>query len=71
MQFTIFKTSDDYNQKPPHPKATLYSTGNTYVIEINTLEELLHIIKDLKEEVIVSVDDCGEFSLEVYDTWRE
>lgn len=39
--------------------------------EFNTLEELINWIKEINQEVIISLNHLGEDVIEIYDTYRE
>lgn len=63
MIFSIEKTSAPYSKKKPCKKAK--KTKDGFQIEINTLEELMELIKQ-EGQVIVS-----EGEIEIYDDYRE
>jgi hypothetical protein len=62
MKFLVWRTSID---------------DNKYEVEINTLEELMTLVKDEKEEIIIGLESYGFDSkkydgyIEIYDDWRE
>lgn len=57
MEFIIDKASN-YKDKPCD-KATEIKLGHTtgYKIEINTLEELMNLMTELKEDIVISLSD--------------
>lgn len=82
MIFRIFKTSwrvipkekpfEKYFEKPCE-KAYIKDNGNgkiEWYIEINTLEDLIKLQKEVNEEFIFNVESPQPF-IEIYDFWRE
>lgn len=59
----------------------LSKEGDTFFIEINTIEELVGMINDIKKTYDKGVDDIivhpswhekpNQFTIEIYDTYRE
>lgn len=82
MRFKICRSSDFYitfNEIPPCKNAVIVE-GQVMVrekvryiphweVDINTLEELLELQKEVEHPLIVSYDDTLE--IEIYDDWRE
>lgn len=84
MKFIIYRTNEWYwdgNTPNPECPGTIQETlpkygkdTKVYTIEINTLEELIKLKKDLNEPLIIFDGDDYGFSLpvlEIYDTYRE
>jgi len=78
MKFTITRTSTWYDKKP-YKNAIEEEYINIWgqkqkewVIEINTLEELLKLQKE-EGDIIIKNDILGnnKLALEIYDTYRE
>ena len=55
MKGKIYKTSNPFNEKE---------------IEINTLDDLMELIKK-EGAIIVAINKDGQLDLELYDTYRE
>ena len=68
--FEISRTSDWQGKNKPCKKAKKLRKnefGETrYVIDINSLEELIEVLQEVGSPLIMS-----EHSLEIYDDWRE
>lgn len=48
--------------------------NHRFDVEINTLEDLIALIKEVEQPIILSVAEWpykGELSIEIYDDWRE
>lgn len=78
MKFIVVRTSyrDEEGKKPCKNcfqeeiiKKNGYK-GNKWVIEINSLEELMEFQKDIGEEIIISRYEEGNY-IEIYDDYRE
>lgn len=69
MRYTIYRTSDIFKEYRPCEKAELQSIDergySRYTIEINTLEDLQELIKDVGSIII------DENTIEIYDDYRE
>ena len=74
MTFEIWKTSD-YDERPCKNAKLAKDEANQFVIDIDTLEELMELIEktERKRIVLFSKDDSiGDLpGIEVYDTYRE
>lgn len=73
MKFVIYKASDGFNSYPkPCEKAYLKPTGNGFYqfakweVEINSLEDLLSLMKETDNELILSED-----RIIIYDDYVE
>ena len=68
MKYRVGRTSDFWGGNKPCSKAFTESTEDypTYYIEINTLEELNELIREVGCQVIIDED-----SIEIYDGYRE
>ncbi len=80
MKFEIFKTSEWRSENPPHPRAVLEEglrNEPIWVIEIESLEDLISFTKGLRDgEIVISVFDPSYGkealpALEIYDSFRE
>ena len=77
MKFLITRTDHSRKDEKPCDGAYLdsekgYDKNIKYwFIDINTLEDLLLLVKNVEEEVIISENIDGNYSLEIYDNWRE
>lgn len=69
MIYTIFRTSDIFGEYKPCEKAQKTYVDelcySQYTIEINSLEELQELIKEVGEIII------DESTIEIYDDFRE
>jgi hypothetical protein len=66
MKFRISRTSEGRGQQPkPCKNATL--EGDKWYIELNTLDELVALAKEVDEEIIIGKDN----DLEIYNDYRE
>lgn len=69
MIYDIHRTSDWFRENKPCEKAELKSLDefgcSEYIIEINTLEDLQELIKEVGDIII------GESTIEIYDDYRE
>ena len=82
MNFLL--TSTDINSDGGYPPMFFYSDklrlegfdikreGKDSIIEINTVDDILKLIKVVEHEIIISVSYKGDPpQIEIYDTWRE
>lgn len=71
MEFEIHRTSDWDRTEKPCDSAYLAGKDQwdkpVYKIKIDTLEDLIALIKEVDENLILNVDT----SIEIYDDWRE
>ena len=69
MIYEIYRTSDIFKEYRPCEKAELQSIDergySRYTIEINSLEDLQELIKDVGSIII------DESTIEIYDDYRE
>lgn len=69
MIYKIYRTSDYYRKNKPCEKAQLTRFDelcySEYTIEINSLEELQELIKEVGDIII------DESTIEIYDDFRE
>lgn len=69
MIYDIYRTSDWFRKNKPCEKAEFQGideyANNKYTIEINTLEDLQELIKEVGDIII------GESEIEIYDDYRE
>jgi hypothetical protein len=70
MIYEIYRTSDWFRKNKPCEKAELQSIDergySRYTIEINTLEDLQELIKEVDYCIIID-----ESTIEIYDDFRE
>ena len=75
MLFPISRTSDQdlENNEPPAPGAVRAKDGETWEIEIASLEALTALIDTLEEPLILSrrKGPGGPTAIEIYDDMRE
>ena len=79
MKFTVIRSSiwcEDDPKCPGVQKELIEKEGElieTYTIDINTMEELLKLIKDVRHPIIVFEHGYGKTlpELEIYDGYRE
>ena len=65
MDFVIERTSTD--EKPCEKAILKDGTTNEFHIEINSIKELMELLKDLNESIIVFPGGI----IEIYDGYRE
>lgn len=69
MKYDIHRTSDWFRESKPCEKAELQESDeygySKYTIEINTLEDLQELIKEVDDIII------NESRIEIYDDYRE
>lgn len=85
MKFTITRTSD-YSRSVTNPQDHLpcegayidsweqsrwYGYNVTYAIDVESIEDLIALVKTCGCHIIVDVEDDGAPTLEIYDDWRE
>lgn len=75
MIFRIERSSDygNYEKKPCENayevnEEVLYESK--WRIEINTLEDLMNLQKEVNKELVLGIEDSQPF-IEIYDCWRE
>ena len=67
MKFKVERTSGSYKRQPT-PKSV--QDGNNWLIELNSLEELVQFIDESNNAIVISLEeDCP--CIEIYDDWRE
>lgn len=70
MKYTITKTSDWWGENQPCEKAYKGElddvAGQTWYVDITTIEELHQLIEEVKHSIIVSKEN-----IEIYDDYRE
>ena len=82
MEFTITKSSEWISEIKPCKNAELIKNEKQYKewkIEINTLEELIQLMKDVDEPLVIQnrfymfgkPQDGIELEIEIYDGYRE
>lgn len=77
MRFEIWRTSECYNEKLPVEGAVLVESEfvreynyyhNSYEIEVNSLEELVGLVKKVGHSIVIHEGEFGELpSLEIHD----
>jgi hypothetical protein len=75
MKFIVTKTSwryDDENAAPCE-NAVFDNEEGAWTIEINSIEELLSVLKKCNHDIIISPKSYNSElpCLEIYDDWRE
>ena len=68
-QMPILDSTRDDNNKWIQCDTLKIRIVNHWGVDINTLEELLELQKEVEHPLIVSYDDTLE--IEIYDDWRE
>lgn len=85
MKFTITRTSDySYGVSKPQDhlpcggayidsceQSRWHGYNVTYAIDVESIEDLLALVKTCGSGIIVDVDGGGAPTLEIYDGWRE
>ena len=82
MEFIITRTTDWLSEDKPCEKAELIKNEKYYKewkIEINNLEELIQLMKDVDEPLVIQnrfymfgkPQDGIELEIEIYDDYRE
>lgn len=71
MKFQIFKTSSFNEEKCPCKNSI--KENEDFFVNINTLEQLLELIDEVETSIIISKGgyDENEYTIEIYDDWRE
>ena len=67
MTFTITRTSDWNGDVQPCERAYWSEANECWKIDINSLEELMDLIRDVEHNIVVSDDP----EIEIYDEYRE
>lgn len=86
MKFTITRTSD-YSYSVTNPQDHFPCEGAyidsckpsrwdgyyivTYAIDVESIEDLVTLVKTFGHPIILDVEDDGTPTLEIYDDWRE
>lgn len=75
MKFIVTKTSWLYDDEHTVPceNAVFDNEEGAWVIEINSIEELLSVLKKCNHNIIISLKAYNSElpCLEIYDDWRE
>jgi hypothetical protein len=78
MKFIVTRTTDVLTLTPPCERAELsehqsYFGGKVWEIEINSIEELIELKKEVNHPIILcdSYNVEGMLELEIYDGYRE
>ena len=71
MNFEIYKTSSlGLEEKSPCKRA--YRVGECYFVNIETLDDLLKLMKEVNEQLILTYKPTDNlYSIEIYDDYRE
>ena len=71
MNFEIYKTSSlGTEEKSPCKKA--HKVGDLYFVNIETIDDLLKLMKEVNERIILSYTPQDNlYSIEIYDDYRE
>ena len=70
MKFTIDRASDPWDEKKSKPCASaapLVDGGDSWTVEINSIDELMALIAEVRSAVIV----YGNKSITIYDDYVE
>lgn len=67
MKFAIRRADTDRQHEKPHPAAVF--DGEDWWIEINTIDDLLNIMREVKSDLII--EQYREPSILIYDDYIE
>lgn len=72
MKFKVIRTSDffTYRKKEDPPKGC-FKEKDFFVLEVDSIEELVETCNYLGEVIILPNKEDGLPVLEIYDDWRE
>ena len=75
MKFIVIKTSGSYDDEHTAPceNSVFDKEEKAWIIEINSIEELLSVLKKCNHDIIISQKAYNSElpCLEIYDDWRE
>ena len=75
MKFIVIRTSDRYieDEISPCENSVFDKEEKAWIIEINSIEELLSVLKKCNHDIIISQKAYNSElpCLEIYDDWRE
>lgn len=71
MKVVVDRTSFWYGTSGPCKKAI--KEGEDYFINVDTIEQLIELIEEVKYPLIISRDllERSEYKIEIYDDYRE
>lgn len=70
MKFKIFETSSFNEEKYPCKNAI--KENEDFFVNIDTLEQLLELLYEVKTSIIISKGyDGNKYTIEIYNDWRE